>query len=86
MSKFQKSLLTKILSFFIVMSKHILAFAVHQPNVKYLILQYPLSVICRKIEMKKVLLKNSIDFTPLTLKEFCINWRAHVIQRNIVKI
>ena len=36
--------------------------------------------------MEKVLLKNPIDFTPLIPIVFCINWRAHVIQRNIVKI
>ena len=86
MSKFQKSVLTKILSPFIAMSKHTLILAVHQPKVKYLISRYPLSVICHKIEMGKVPLKNSIDFTFVMPKVFCIKWRAHVIQRNIVKI
>ena len=42
--------------------------------------------ICRKIEMEKVLLKNSIDNVPLIPKVFCIKWGAHVIQRNILKI
>ena len=86
MSKFQKSVLTKILSPFIVMSKHTLILALHQPKVKYLISWYPLPVICRKIEMEKVPLKNSIDFTFVMPNVFCIKWRAHVIQRNIGKI
>ena len=47
---------------------------------------YPLFVICRKIEMEKVSLKNSIDFTSLMPIVFCINWTAHIIQRNLVKI
>ena len=37
MSKFQKNSLKRILSFFIVMSKHTLLFVVHLPNMKYLI-------------------------------------------------
>ena len=37
MSKFQKKSLKRILSFFIVMSKHTLLFVAHLPNVKYLI-------------------------------------------------
>ena len=86
MSKFQKIVLTKILSFFIVITKHTLIFAVHQPKVKISCSWYPLSVICRKIEMEKVLLKNPIDFTPLIPIVFCINWNSRLIQRLIVKI
>ena len=37
MWKFQKSLLMKFLSFFIVILKHTLIFVVHQPIVKYLV-------------------------------------------------
>ena len=44
MSKFQKKLLTKILYFSIMMSKHTLVFVVHPPNVKYLI--FPISMFC----------------------------------------
>ena len=47
---------------------------------------YTLSVICRQIEMGKVPLKNSINFTSLIPKLFCINWTAHIIQRKIVKL
>ena len=36
-SKFQKSLLMKILTFFIVMLKHTLTFVVQQTNMKYLV-------------------------------------------------
>ena len=33
-----------------------------------------------------MLLKNSIDFTSVMLKVFCINWTAHIIQRKIVSL
>ena len=42
--------------------------------------------ICRKIEMEKVPLKNSIDFTPLIPIVFCINWNSRLIQQPIAKI
>ena len=50
MSKFQKSLLTQILTFFIVMSKHTLILVVHQPNMKYLVflIHFLLSVLIFK--------------------------------------
>ena len=41
---FRKIILRKILSFFIVMSKHTLIFIVHPPNVKYLI--FLISMFC----------------------------------------
>ena len=42
--KFRKIILRKILSFFIVMSKHTFIFIVHPPNVKYLI--FLISIFC----------------------------------------
>ena len=68
------------------MSKHTLVFAVHQPNVKYL--KFLISTVCyhRKIEMVKVSLKNSIDFTSLIPILFCIIRAAHLIQRLIANI
>ena len=36
--------------------------------------------------MEKVSLKNSIDFTSVMLKVFCINWTAHISERNLAKV
>ena len=86
MSKFQKSVLTKILSFFIVMSKYTLIFAVLQPNMKYLMFLLSTLCYCRKIEMEIHPMENSIDFTSLMPIVFCINWTTHLTQQLIAKI
>ena len=65
MSKFQKSILRKILSFFILISKHTFIFIVHPPNMKYLIFQISIfCYLCLNPNGKNVIEKFNLFYTP----------------------
>ena len=64
-SKFWKIILRKILSFFIVMSKHTFIFIVHPPNVKYLIFLISIfCYLCLNWNGKSVFEKFNLFYTP----------------------